>query len=206
MPDRGRDHAQREQLARAGARDLPQQPREDAPPDHQHQRDEARRPCASVERERRARAPRADVDAGRRPSQPASGGSSTRTSTIARSSTTSQPTAMRPLTESSRPRFSSARISTTVLATESASPNTTPAPRLQPHERGERHAERRGDRDLDHRARHRDPAHLEQVVEREVQTDAEHQQHHADLGELAASSRSATKPGVAGPIAMPASR
>ena len=40
--DRGGDHAQREQLARAGARDLPEQPRQDAPPDDEHQRDEGR--------------------------------------------------------------------------------------------------------------------------------------------------------------------
>jgi hypothetical protein len=62
----------------------------------------------------------------------ASGGINTSTSTVTRSSTTSQPTAMRPFTESSSPRASSARRSTTVLATESAKPNTRPAPRFQP--------------------------------------------------------------------------
>ncbi|MNX57446.1 hypothetical protein D3C86_882630 [compost metagenome] len=67
------------------------------------------------------------------PSAPASGGSSTSTSTIARSSTTSQPTAMRPVKESRMPRLSSARSSTTVLATDSASPNTSAVPQLQPH-------------------------------------------------------------------------
>ena len=66
------------------------------------------------------------------PSQPASGGSNTRTRTIARSSTTNHPTAIWPLTDLSAPRCSSARSSTTVLATESARPNTRPAPRLQP--------------------------------------------------------------------------
>ena len=66
------------------------------------------------------------------PSQPASGGSSTSTSTIARSSTTSQPTAMRPFIESSTPADSSALSSTTVLATDRLRPNTSPAPRLQP--------------------------------------------------------------------------
>ncbi len=70
----------------------------------------------------------------RPPSAPASGGSSTSTSTMARSSTTSQPTAMRPVWLSSRPRFSSARSSTTVLATDSARPNTSAAPIGQPHE------------------------------------------------------------------------
>ena len=63
----------------------------------------------------------------------ASGGSSTSTSTITRSSTISQPTAMWPLNVSSAPRASSARRSTTVLATDRARPNTRPAPKLQPH-------------------------------------------------------------------------
>jgi hypothetical protein len=52
---------------------------------------------------------------------------------MARSSTTSQPMAMRPVNESRMPRLSSARSSTTVLATDSASPNTSAAPGLQPH-------------------------------------------------------------------------
>jgi len=39
---------------------------------------------------------------------------------------------MRPFIEASTPRLSSARSSTTVLATDSESPNTSPAPTLQP--------------------------------------------------------------------------
>ena len=53
--------------------------------------------------------------------------------TTTRSSTTSHPTAIRPLSELRSPRSSSARSSTTVLATESASPNTIAAPGGQPH-------------------------------------------------------------------------
>ena len=64
----------------------------------------------------------------------ASGGNSTSTSTIARSSTTSQPTAMRPLTVSSSPRPSSALSNTTVLATDNESPNTIAPPSGQPHQ------------------------------------------------------------------------
>ncbi|MNR36144.1 hypothetical protein D3C85_1540390 [compost metagenome] len=67
------------------------------------------------------------------PSRPLSGGSSTSTSTMARSSTISQPTAMRPLTLSSTPRSSSARSSTTVLATDRHKPNTSASPAGQPH-------------------------------------------------------------------------
>ncbi len=67
------------------------------------------------------------------PSVPASGGSRTSTSTIARSSTISQPTAILPFTVRSKPRCSNALINTTVLATERQSPNTRLAPKLQPH-------------------------------------------------------------------------
>ena len=66
------------------------------------------------------------------PSHADSEGSNTRTRTITRSSTTSQPTVMRPLMESRTPRSSSVRRTTTVLATERARPNTIPAPKLQP--------------------------------------------------------------------------
>ena len=47
----------------------------------------------------------------------------------------SQPTAIRPLSVSSRPRSSSARSSTTVEATERARPKTRPAPSPQPQAR-----------------------------------------------------------------------
>ncbi len=67
------------------------------------------------------------------PKAPARAGSMTSISTVTRSSTTSQPIAMRPLMVSSWPRSSRARSSTTVLATDTARPKTRPAPRLQPH-------------------------------------------------------------------------
>lgn len=66
------------------------------------------------------------------PSTPASAGSSTSASTMAKSSTISQPTAMRPRSVSIRRRSCKARSSTTVEATESASPKTSPAPIDQP--------------------------------------------------------------------------
>ncbi len=67
------------------------------------------------------------------PSAGASAGSSTSTSTIARSSTTNQPTAMLPSPDSSTPLLSSALSNTTVLATDSERPNTSAAPIDQPH-------------------------------------------------------------------------
>ncbi len=42
----------------------------------------------------------------------------------------------------------------------------------------------RGRGDLHHRAGNRDAAHRQQVAERKMQADAEHQEDHADLGEL----------------------
>ncbi len=65
-------------------------------------------------------------------SRPDSAGSSTSTSTMTRSSTTSQPTAIWPLTDFSNPFDSRALSSTTVLATDRHKPNTSAAPKPQP--------------------------------------------------------------------------
>ena len=59
-------------------------------------------------------------------------GRSTSASTVSRSSTISQPTAILPRSVSIRRRSCSARNKTTVLATDNASPNTRPAPTVQP--------------------------------------------------------------------------
>ena len=118
------------------------------------------------------------------PSAPAIAGSSTSASTIARSSTISQPTAMRPRRVSSRRRSSIARSSTTVLATDSDSPNTMPRHVRPAQQQAEARADRGGDGDLHDRARDRDRLDVQQVAQREVQADAEHQQDHADLGQL----------------------
>ncbi len=59
-------------------------------------------------------------------------GRSTSTTTVNRSSTMSQPTAMRPCAVSRSPRSISARSRTTVLATDTARPSTSPPPRPQP--------------------------------------------------------------------------
>jgi hypothetical protein len=56
-----------------------------------------------------------------------------------------------------------------------------PGPAPQPREQG---AEEGSRRDLHGRARQRDPADRQQVVEGEVDPHTEHQQDHADLGEL----------------------
>ena len=59
-------------------------------------------------------------------------GSRTRMTTVTRSSTISQPIAIRPCGVCSSPRSVIARRSTTVLATDSDSPSTSPPPRPQP--------------------------------------------------------------------------
>ena len=118
----------------------------------------------------------------------------------------SQPTAMCPLMESSAPPASSARSTTTVLATESARPNTSGRAGGPPPEQRQGHAQPGGDGDLHDGAGNGDFADRQQIVEREMQPDPEHQQHDADLGELGGKPTSATKPGVAGPMMIPASR
>ena len=129
------------------------------------------------------------------PSAPASAGSSTSASTIARSSTISQPTAISPVDAVELVASSSARSSTTVLATESASPNTSPAPSPQPQKQRQRHTEQGRDRDLPDGAGNGDPAHGHQVGDGEVQADAEHQQDDADFGQLACECGVTDEPG-----------
>lgn len=76
-----------------------------------------------------------------------------------------------------------------------------PAPNLR-----QAKAEHRREPDLPDCSRHRNPAHGEQIADREMHGDAKHQQDDADLGELARQMGVATKPGVNGPIAIPANR
>ncbi len=64
----------------------------------------------------------------------ARGGINTNTKTVNKSSTTNQPTAILPLMLSNMPLDSSAFSSTTVLAHESAKPNMSPSPNVQPHQ------------------------------------------------------------------------
>ena len=78
----------------------------------------------------------------------------------------------------------STRISTTVLATASARPRTRPADQSQPNARASSGAEAGRDRALRDRARDGDAPHREQLLDVELQADAEHQEDDADLGEL----------------------
>ena len=153
-----------------------QQPRDDAAADHEREAAEGhdldqRQP----DRDRHGAAARAP---------PKIAGISTSTSTVNRSSTTSQPTAMCPVGVCSWRLSESTRTRTTVLATDSATPKTMPALRPQPARSTDERPERGGDQALDDRAGDRHALHREQVLEVELQADAEHQQDDADLGEL----------------------
>ena len=69
-------------------------------------------------------------------------------------------------------------------ATDSAKAEHQAGPDRPAHEMRQSHAECGGNDDLGNRAWDGDPLHLQQVVEREMQADAEHQQDNADLGQL----------------------
>ena len=111
-------------------------------------------------------------------------GISTSTSTVNRSSTTSQPTAMCPVGVCSWRLSESTRMRTTVLATDSATPKTMPAAQAPAGAVDHERAERGGDQALHDRAGDRDAPDGEQILDVELQADAEHQQDDADLGEL----------------------
>ena len=102
----------------------------------------------------------------------------------------SQPTAMRPALVVSPLRSSSARSTTTVLATERQRPKTSARAEGPAPAHGEGRAERGRDGDQQQRARHGHAADRREVGRGEMQADAEHQQDDADLGELAG------KPGI----------
>jgi hypothetical protein len=106
----------------------------------------------------------------------------------------SQPTAMRPSTESRAPWASSARSSTTVLATERARPNTSPPQRPAP-EMCDRERQRGGSRHLCHRAGKGNRAHRQEVAEREVHADPKHQEHDPDVGQRTGELGVGHKPG-----------
>ena len=103
---------------------------------------------------------------------------------VTRSSTISQPIAIRPCEVSSSPRSVIARSRTTVLATDSDRAEHQ-APADPPAEGDAEHqAEEGRDDDLDERAGDRDRPDGGQVPEREVDPDPEHQQDDPDVGEL----------------------
>ena len=118
------------------------------------------------------------------PEAPAIAGITTSTTTVRKSSTISQPTAMVPATVLKSWASSRARMRTTVLATERAMPRTSPAVERPPEGEAGGEAEQRRAGALHEGAGDRDPLHREEVLRVEVQAHAEHEEHDADLGEL----------------------
>ena len=187
MPTRERDHGQGEQFARAGARHAPQHPGKQLRPTTSMKRDEGatlpqRDAPASATASAAVRHRRPPAAERARPAPAAAPAPAPST----RSSTTSQPTAMRPSTESSAPRCSSARSSTTVLATDSARPNTQAGAQASSPTATRRAAPSRGrDHDLQRvRPAARSPCTASRSRSEKCSADAEHQQHDADLGQL----------------------
>ena len=93
-----------------------------------------------------------------------------------------------------------------MLAIDRAIPNTIRAGGADPEPHPMPKPEQRREGDLQDRAGQDDRPHRQQILEREMQADPEHQQDHADLGELRREARVRDKPGVNGPTAIPASK
>ena len=133
-------------------------------------------------------------------------GSRTRTKTTTRSSTTSHPTAIRPFTELSSPRASRARSSTTVLATDRESPSTSASPKRQPQS-----SARPRPRTVAAAIWTRAPGTaMRRTSSRSRSEKCRPTPNIISMTPISASwparSRSATNPGVAGPMTMPATR
>ena len=170
----------REQLARARVGDVVEQPRNHAGADdggerherrHLQRRDAERQPAAC---RRHAAVP-----------APKSAGSSTSARTVNRSSTTSQPTAMWPACVCRSLLSASTRISTTVLATARAMPKIRPADQLPAERTAQEASPSAVATALCATAPGTaTPPDGEQLLEVELQADAEHQQDDADLGQL----------------------
>ncbi len=82
-----------------------------------------------------------------------------------------------------------------MLAIEIASPRTRPAAQAPSEGRPEPDPEQSGHDRLEDRARDRDGADGEQLADRELDADPEHQQDHAELGELEGDVRVGDEPG-----------
>ncbi len=180
--DGGGDHAQREQLARPRARDLPKQPRKQPPPDQQHQQDE------------RADAQQRDAE---RFEQSRPAGGRIRSAEPARERRQQHEHEHHREVFDDEPADRDAAIDRVEHASaleraqqhdracdrqrqpEHEAGAETPAPQARNAD-----AEYRRSRHLHDGARQRDLAYRKQIVEREMKANAEHQQHDADLGEL----------------------
>ena len=138
---------------------------------------------------------------------PARAGRQTSTTTVRMSSTMSQPTATWPWTVASRSRSSSTRIRTTVLATERARPRTMPAGTVQPKAVAVTTAEAAWrPRSGSSAPGHGDPWTASRSLRWKCRPTPNIRRTTPISASCEASAVSATKPGVKGPMRMPAIR
>ena len=184
---RRRDHAQREQLARAGAGNLAEQPREDPSSDHQHEGDEDRNlPYGDHERFQQAPVDSFCVKLTGAAAQPSGQQRQQHKNQNHRQILDDQPADRDP----------------TVDGLEQATPLQCPdeydsaghgkgqaehdaCPQAPTPESGDARTEGSRNHDLNNCAGHGDATDSQQIIEGEVQPDTEHQQDDADLGQLA---------------------
>jgi hypothetical protein len=112
--------------------------------------------------------------------------------TMTRSSTISQPTAIRPFSDCTRSRSCSARKSTTVDATESARPKIRLPPRLHPSIQPIAVPKAVATAICPSAPGTAITLHRHQVARREVQAHPEHQKDHPKLGQFRGKPQSAT--------------
>ena len=169
--ERDGEHAEAEQFARAGVRDIVQHPRDEPAADDQHERDEGDDLASSVDA-RECRGISCRLTGGRRgaigASSPAAEGRKSNQRQHHHEILDDQPAdGDAPLLGLTRRRSCRARSSTTVLATDRARPKTIPAPERPAEQMGEADAEQRREGDLHDGAGNGDGAHREQVLDSE---------------------------------------
>ncbi len=181
--ERGGDDTEREQLARADARHPEQKAREQPPSDHQHENDEGR---DFGERHSDDR-PNIDVAGGVRIAGAEQAG---------RRRQQDQQQNRRQILDDEPTDGDAAvdRLHLAALLQRAQQHHGAGAGEREAEDQrraempapigGDADAERRGDGHLHHRARRGDVADGKEILEREMQADAEHQQNDADLGEL----------------------
>ena len=205
--ERDREHAEREELARARPGHALEEPRDRPAADDEHEGDEGRdlgeRPA-----DRRGQATRSSRPSrGSPPSGTARAGSSTSTSTVTRSSTMSQPTAMRPSAGLERAAVLERPQEHHRARDREAEAEHEPDPQRPAPDVRDEHAEQGRDGDL---RRARPGTAILRTASRSASEKCRPTPNISRMTPISASwaarPASATKPGVNGPTAMPASR
>ncbi len=185
--DRCGHHGQGEQLTGAGVRHLPQQPGQYPAPSHQHQgneRADLQQGLSNSDPERFDIGQRHDVGVRCRPQHAGQGGQQNEhqhTCQVLDHKPADGNAAIHRLQHAAcfKGFEQHYRTGTGERKTEDQAGTPTPTPPV-----GSEHAQRRCQPHLHDGTRHRDALYRQQVAQREMQADAEHQQHHPDFGKL----------------------